>query len=261
MRFSQAHLLNLSRSLWMALKEWMCVDCITQLGVISKSEDGALNPAIHVTNKQHWSPYWPPRNTTHDWSTLGYGAIDHKILNANVQPTPYPPSGPSAKSMSLQFGDRDVVWDSIEYFTQLQVEGIRCSFFIHQYCNPVIEGHQIWQAWFALTEAMLAVTNHLLAYLSPSSTPQNIPVLVELWYWTSSSICFTRILPGGARSFKESHRRTHRRQKFGTSSVTSLCLEFFLRNDSPMRWESAGWYPPLPVNIQSYSSHFLSKPL
>lgn len=33
---------------------------------------------------------------------------------------------------------------------------------IHQFCNPVVEGHQICQAQFSFSEAMLAVINQLL---------------------------------------------------------------------------------------------------
>ncbi|NXV23071.1 ATS6 metalloproteinase, partial [Cepphus grylle] len=50
----------------------------------------------------------------------------------------------------------------IKCITQVQVDVLSCSSFIHQHCNPVVEGHQICQAQFAVSEAMLAVTSHLL---------------------------------------------------------------------------------------------------
>jgi len=50
--------------------------------------------------------------------------------------------------MSLQFRDKDVVQDSVKHFAQIQVNYISCSSLIHQLSNPLIEGHQIYQAWF-----------------------------------------------------------------------------------------------------------------
>jgi len=52
-----------------------CVDGTTQLGVTSKLAEGALNPNVHVTNKdikQCWSQYQPLRNATCHWSPLGH---------------------------------------------------------------------------------------------------------------------------------------------------------------------------------------------
>jgi len=48
--------------------------------------------------------------------------------------------------MSLQFRDKDVVQDSVKHFAQIQVNYISCSSLIHQLSNPLIEGHQIYQA-------------------------------------------------------------------------------------------------------------------
>ena len=63
--------------------------------------------------------------------------------------------------MSLQFRDKDVVQDSVKHFAQVQVDDNSCSSLIHQCCNSIVERHQIWQALFALSEAMLTVTSHL----------------------------------------------------------------------------------------------------
>ena len=66
--------------------------------------------------------------------------------------------------MFLQFRDRDLVWDSVKWFSQVRVDDVSYSSLIHQCSNPIIEDHQICQAQFALSEAMLAVTNHLLVF-------------------------------------------------------------------------------------------------
>ena len=69
--------------------------------------------------------------------------------------------------MSLQFRDKGVMWDSVRCFAQVQAGDISCSSLIHQCCNPIVEGHQICQAPFALSEALLAVTSHLLIFHVP----------------------------------------------------------------------------------------------
>ncbi|KAK4818782.1 hypothetical protein QYF61_019128, partial [Mycteria americana] len=99
------------------------VDHTTQLGVIGKLAEGALNPTVHVTDKDvKWcqSQYRPLRNDTCHWCPLGHQAIDRNSLSVAIQPIPYPPSGPSITSMSLQFRDRDVVLDSVKSFAQVQ---------------------------------------------------------------------------------------------------------------------------------------------
>ena len=69
--------------------------------------------------------------------------------------------------MSLQFRDKDVVWDSVKCFAQVQLDNVSYSSLIDQNSNPVVEGHQICQAQFAPSETMLAVTNHLLIFHVP----------------------------------------------------------------------------------------------
>ncbi|KAK4808881.1 hypothetical protein QYF61_007996 [Mycteria americana] len=100
------------------------VDCTTQLGVVGKLAEGALNPTVHVTAKdvkQCQSQHQPLRNAACHCSPPGHRAIDHNSLSATIQPIPYPPSGPSVKSTSLQFRDKDVVRDSIKCFAQIQL--------------------------------------------------------------------------------------------------------------------------------------------
>ena len=91
---------------------------------------------------------------------------------------------PSIKSMSLQFKDKDFMWDSVTCSAQVQVDDVCCCSLIHQCSNPIIEGHQICQAQFALTEAMLAVTS-----------PPVISLFSMCLYIVSSRIC-SMILPG-----------------------------------------------------------------
>jgi len=105
-----------------------CVDCTTQLGVIGKLAEGALNATDHVTDKdvkQHQPEYQPPEEC--HWSPLGHRAIDCNSLSVAIQPIPYPPSGPPINSMSLQFRGKDVAQDSVKSFAQVQVDDVSCS--------------------------------------------------------------------------------------------------------------------------------------
>ena len=56
----------------------------------------------------------------------------------------------------------DFVWGSVKCFARVQLDDVSCSSLIHQCSNPIVVGHQICQAWFALSEAVLAVTSHHL---------------------------------------------------------------------------------------------------
>ncbi|PKU46206.1 hypothetical protein llap_3480 [Limosa lapponica baueri] len=75
------------------LPSFQCINSTTQLGVTSNLAKGALNPTIHVANKdvkQRWSQYRPLRSATHHCSPLGHRSIDHNKLSATIQPIPYP---------------------------------------------------------------------------------------------------------------------------------------------------------------------------
>ncbi|KAK4812272.1 LOW QUALITY PROTEIN: hypothetical protein QYF61_012947, partial [Mycteria americana] len=81
------------------------VNCTTQLGVICRLAEGALDLAVNVIDEnieQHWSQYGPLRDTT---------SVDCYPLDATIQPIPYPLNSPPIKSISLQFREKDVVQD------------------------------------------------------------------------------------------------------------------------------------------------------
>ncbi|GAB0206720.1 mitochondrial enolase superfamily member 1 [Grus japonensis] len=125
------------------------VDHTTQLGVVGNLAEGALDPTVHLPDKdveQCRSQDRPLRNATRHCSPLGHGAVDRNSLSATIQLIPYPPSGPPIESMSLQFRDKDVLRDSVKCLVQVQVDDIGCPSLIHQRCNPIREGHQVCQA-------------------------------------------------------------------------------------------------------------------
>jgi len=56
-----------------AIPSLQSVDRTTQVGVISKLAEGALNPTVHIADKevkQQQSQYQTLRNATHHWSPL-----------------------------------------------------------------------------------------------------------------------------------------------------------------------------------------------
>ncbi|KAJ7407614.1 hypothetical protein BTVI_62564 [Pitangus sulphuratus] len=91
----------------------------TQLDVIGKFAEAALSPTVHVTSrdvKQCQSQYQLLKNATHHWCLFGHQAVDCNSLSSVNHPNPYPPSDPSAKTMSSQFRDKDVMQYSVKCF-------------------------------------------------------------------------------------------------------------------------------------------------
>ncbi|XP_048790014.1 uncharacterized protein LOC125688256 [Lagopus muta] len=118
----------------------------TQLGVVSKLAEGALNSLIDVINKdvkEHRSQDRPLGDTTCYRPPPGHRAIDHHPLSAAFQPIAYPSGRPPIKSTSLQFGDEDVVGDHVKGLAQVQVNDIGRLPFVHQCRHSIIEGHKI----------------------------------------------------------------------------------------------------------------------
>jgi len=152
-RLAQAHISSLV--CLEGIPSFQRVNHTTEPGVVGKLAEGALSPTVHVADKgvrQHQSQYQSLRKVTRHWSLLEHQAIDRNILGATIQPVPYPLRGPSVESMSLHFRDKDVVWDSVKCFAQVQVDDISFSALTHQHSNPVIEGHQICQAYLSLVK-------------------------------------------------------------------------------------------------------------
>lgn len=82
--------------------------------VVGNLAEAAVNPTVCVTNKDVkycWSQYRLLRDTTHCYSPLGYLTIDCSYLSAIIQTIPHPPGGPSFKSISSPFTDKDVMKD------------------------------------------------------------------------------------------------------------------------------------------------------
>lgn len=135
------------------------VHCTSQLGVGCRLAGSDSIPLPTLLTKMlstgpHSAP-GPPRNTLLITALL----LDLLLLVA------YPLSGPSIKPMSLHFRDKAVVQDCVKLCTS---PGRLCQSlsFIHL-CSPIRESHQIYQARFTLSEAMLAVSSRILIFHVP----------------------------------------------------------------------------------------------
>ena len=143
-RFSCAQSLSHSRSLWMG--SFCCVNCTTQLGVISKLAKGTFNSTVCIIDKgveEHWPYDRPLGDITCDQPPPGHRASDNNSLATTIQPIVYPPNSPTITFICLQFRDKDVVRDHVK--AQVEVDNISCLSFVHQCCHSIIEGHQICQ--------------------------------------------------------------------------------------------------------------------
>ncbi|RMC21736.1 hypothetical protein DUI87_02605 [Hirundo rustica rustica] len=94
------------------IPSFCCVSCTTQLRVICKLAEGALDLTLCVIDEdieEPWSQDRALRDTTCHQPPPGHGAIDHNSLAAYIQPIPCPPSSSPFKFLSLQLRDKDVV--------------------------------------------------------------------------------------------------------------------------------------------------------
>ncbi|KAK4810165.1 LOW QUALITY PROTEIN: hypothetical protein QYF61_010477, partial [Mycteria americana] len=78
----------------------------TQLGVICKLTEGALNPFVQIIDKdikQNWPQYRALGNTTCDRPPTGVNSIHHHSLGPAIQPVLYPAKSTPVHAMSSQF--------------------------------------------------------------------------------------------------------------------------------------------------------------
>jgi len=122
-----------------------CIDCTTQLSIISKLAEVTLNPTVYVTDKdveEHQFQDKLLEDTACDQLPPGHRAIDHNPLVMATQPILYSLNSPLFKSPSLQFRDKDMVQDNIKGLAQVLADNVSCPSFVHRCLHFMIEGHQ-----------------------------------------------------------------------------------------------------------------------
>ncbi|KAK4828799.1 hypothetical protein QYF61_000856 [Mycteria americana] len=84
----------------------------TQLGVICKLTEGALDPFIQIIDKdtkQDWPQHRALANTACDRPPTGVNSIHHHSLGPVIQPVLYPVKSPPVQAMSSQFLQENAV--------------------------------------------------------------------------------------------------------------------------------------------------------
>lgn len=101
LRIPWAHVLSLSRFLWMiSHPSGMSAPPLSLVLSAGLLQWGTLNPSVNVIDEdiEDWSQYRLLRDTTHCWCPLGLWAVDHYL---------HSPSSPPMKSTSLQFREEE----------------------------------------------------------------------------------------------------------------------------------------------------------
>jgi len=111
------------------------INCTTHLGVISKLVEGKLSPFMSLIKMlKSTGPRTDTRGTTCVRHPPEHRTGDHNLLAVIIQPVPYPPYCPTIESVSLQLGDKNVVWGDVKgqdeprsfLFSSLAVELTEC---------------------------------------------------------------------------------------------------------------------------------------
>ncbi|KAK4830266.1 hypothetical protein QYF61_009359 [Mycteria americana] len=94
----------------------------TQLGVICKLTEGALDPFIQIIDKdvkQNWPQHRALGNTACDRPPTGVNSIHHHSLGPAVQPVLYPAKSTPVQAMSSQFLQENAVGNRVKGFTEV----------------------------------------------------------------------------------------------------------------------------------------------
>ncbi|KAK4816766.1 hypothetical protein QYF61_022764 [Mycteria americana] len=106
----------------------------TQLGVICKLTEGALNPLIQIIDKdvkQNWPQHRALGNTACDRPPTGFKCIHHNSLGPAIQPVFNPAKSVPVHTMSSQFLQENAVGNGVKGFTKVQVDNTHSLSLIH----------------------------------------------------------------------------------------------------------------------------------
>ncbi|KAK4819416.1 hypothetical protein QYF61_003687 [Mycteria americana] len=94
----------------------------TQLGVVCKLTEGALDPFVQIIDKdvkQNWPQHRALGNTACDWPPTGVNSIHHHSLGPTIQPILYPAKSTPVQAMSSQFLQENAVGNRVKGFTKV----------------------------------------------------------------------------------------------------------------------------------------------
>ncbi|KAK4821986.1 hypothetical protein QYF61_006234 [Mycteria americana] len=92
------------------------IDTPTQLGVICKLTEGALDPFVQIIDKevkQNWPQHRALGNTACDRPPTGVNSIHHHSLGPAIQPVLYPAKSTPVQAMSSQFLQENAVTSAV----------------------------------------------------------------------------------------------------------------------------------------------------
>ncbi|KAK4823264.1 hypothetical protein QYF61_000231 [Mycteria americana] len=148
----------------------------TQLGVVCKLTEGALDPFIQIIDKdvkQNWPQHRALGNTACDRPPTGVNSIHHHSLGLAIQPVLYPAKSTPVQAMSSQFLQENAVGNHVKGFTEVYIDNIHSLSLIHQVGHLLIEGDQVGQAGPAFPEPMLAGPDPLVILYMPCDSTQD----------------------------------------------------------------------------------------
>ncbi|KAK4818609.1 hypothetical protein QYF61_016580 [Mycteria americana] len=105
-----------------SLRTLQQINTPTQLGVICKLTEGALNPFIQIIDKdikQNWPQHRALGNTACDWPPTGVNSIHHHSSGPAIQLVLYPAKSTPVQAMSSQFLQENAVGNCVKGFTEV----------------------------------------------------------------------------------------------------------------------------------------------
>ncbi|KAK4823866.1 hypothetical protein QYF61_007622 [Mycteria americana] len=118
--FVEPHTIGLGPSIQPSLPTLKQINTPTQLGVICKLTEGALDPLIQVIDKdikQNWPQHRALGNTACDRPPTGFNSIHHNSLGLAIQPVFYPVKNTPVQAMSSQFLWENAVGNGVNVST------------------------------------------------------------------------------------------------------------------------------------------------
>ncbi|KAK4810277.1 hypothetical protein QYF61_015307 [Mycteria americana] len=106
----------------------------TQLGVVCKLLEGALDPPIQIIDKdiKHgWPQHRALGNTACARPPTGVNSVHHNSLGSAIQPVFYPAKSTPVQAMSPQLLQENAVGDSVKGFSKVQVDNVYSFSLIH----------------------------------------------------------------------------------------------------------------------------------
>ncbi|KAK4820658.1 hypothetical protein QYF61_002862 [Mycteria americana] len=124
LRLVEPHTIDLSPSIQpvQSIPTLKQINTPTQLGVICKLTEGALDPFVQIIDKdvkQDWPQHRALGNTACDRPPTGVNSIHHHCLGLAIQAVLYPAKSTPVQAMSSQFLQENAVENCVKGFTEV----------------------------------------------------------------------------------------------------------------------------------------------